>query len=524
MDSALKYAAMGLSVFPLYEPVEAGVCSCSHGAADTLPNGDAHSKGKHPRTAHGLSDATTDLDQVRKWWTQWPNANIGILTGNGIGVVDLDGPAGLASGSRMGLSSPVTTITGRGKQLWYRVPEGQKLVTRRAEKLADGVDTRGTGGYVVAPPSLHPSGKRYCWAGSPIVLGLLPPLPDVFVEKKAPLPGLRKQNESGWEAEALKELRNGHVHNTLVRVLGKFRQHNFSEEGTYQFLLPHALENGKPYEGLRGKIAEIWSRYSAGSVTPSLSKSEDIDAFLSDVKEVEWLCKPYIARNSIGFVAGLPETLKTWLCIDLAVESARENGLWLGLFPVTSSKVLFIDQERSRDETQNRFNRVLAGKNLQKKDLQGRLFVKSGTTIRLNLDTSYQAFRNEISELRPDIIIIDSFKSFHTSPENDATEIQKVVERLRILRNEFGCAFVFIHHENKTAYPNGEPQGEPHMGTLSGSIAIPAAAEMCIIVRKVAEFTSMVWHVKSTQGKKGKPIYASVQDVNDGILVQGLSD
>lgn len=526
MEYAMRYAQAGFPVFPLWEPTGVGVCSCSHGAADVLPNGDKHSKGKHPRTPNGLTDATTDIDQIRNWWTRWPNANIGVRTGDGIGVVDLDGPEGLASGRNMGLMSPIKTITGNGEQLWYLVPEGQKLVTRRSAKLAAGVDTRGTGGFVVVPPSLHPNGKRYCWAGSPISRELLPPLPMIFVEQKKLLPGLAKRNDAGWISEAIKEMQNGHVHNTLIRVLGKFRQHNFNEEDTYALLYPHALEHGKPYEGLRGKISEIWQRYSAPqSVGGFTGKSETIDTFLQEMETPEWICEPFIARKSICFVAGLPETLKTWLCADLAVECARQNGMWLGLFPTKNCKVLFIDQERWKGETQRRFSSILAAKDLEQAQIKHSLSVKCGTTIRLNLDASYQAFRTELIETRPDLVIVDSFVAFHTVPENDKAEVQKVLERVKTLRNEIGCTFIFIHHENKNAYPNGEPQGEPNMSTLSGSTGIPAAAEMCLIVRKVEEHTSMVWHVKSTLARKSKPFYASVLDVADGgISIRGLNE
>lgn len=521
MNSAVKYASLGFPVFPVYEPVQGtrdpgGFLSCMCGKVNC--------KGKHPRTPNGCTDATTDVEQIKKWWTQWPSANIGIATGNGIGVVDLDGPEGLASGSRMGLNSPITTLTGRGKQLWYRVPEGQKLVTRRAEKIADGVDTRGTGGYVLVPPSLHPNGKRYCWAGSPISKGLLPPLPMQFIEQNKPLPGLLKRNETGWIAEAIKEMQNGHVHNTLIRVLGRFRQHNFSEEDTYSLLYPHAIENGKPYEELRSKINEIWNRYQAGPAIAGPSRSETIDTFLEDIKEVDWICKPFVAKKSIGFVVGLPETLKTWLCTDLAVECAGESGLWLGLFPATSCRVLFVDQERWKGETQRRFSSVIAAKHLSRTKLKDHLFLKSGTTIRLNIDSSYQAFRNELLEMRPDLIIVDSFATFHTLPENDRSEIQKVMERIKELRNEIGCTFLFINHENKMAYPNGEPQGEPTMGTMVGSIGIGAAAEFCLTVRKVENNTSIVWHTKSTLAQKAKPFYASVVDVPEGIVVKGICD
>jgi len=307
-------------------------------------------------------------------------------------------------------------------------------------------------------------------------------------------------------------------------VLGKFRNHNFSEEDTYRLLQPHALLDGKPYEGLRTKISEIWKRYQPGPAVQGPSRSESIDTFLTDIKEVDWICKPFIARKSIGFVAGLPETLKTWLCADLAVECTRETGLWLGLFPVTNCKTLFIDQERWKGETQRRFSSILSAKNLSRESLKGNLFLKSGTTIRLNIDSSFQAFRTELLEMRPDLIIIDSFATFHTAPENDRSEIQKVLERIKELRNEIGCTFMFVNHETKMAFPNGEPQGEPTMGTMAGSIGIPASAEFMLTVRKVEDNTSMVWHTKSTLAQKAKPFYASVVDVPEGIVVRGINN
>jgi len=519
MDQALRYAADGFAVFPVYEPSEYPYghplrCTCNKPLC----------KGKHPRTSNGCLDATTDKATIKGWWTKWPNASIGMATGkkNELAVVDLDGPEGLQSGNSLKLSSTITSLTGAGRQLFYADPE-EKL-KNSVKKLAPGVDTRGAGGFVVVPPSLHPNGKRYCWAGSPISRGLLPPLPIQFIEQKSTLPGLIKRNEAGWIAEAIKELQNGHVANTLVKVLGKFIHHGFNEEDTYTLFYPHALVGGKPYAGLRGKIAEIFARYPAAQDISGVSKSESIDEFLQDIQKPEWLCEPFIARKSIGFVAGLPETLKTWLCIDLAVECARKRGLWLGLFPVTTCRVLFIDQERWKGETQRRFSSVLAAKAIPHLELKDRLSLKSGTTIRLNLDTSYQAFRTELLEMQPDLVIVDSFVAFHTVPENDKAEVQKVLERVKQLRTEIGCSFLFIHHENKNAYPNGEPQGEPNMSTLSGSTGIPAAAEMCLIVRKVEEHTSMVWHVKSTLARKVKPFYASVLDTAGGISVRGLND
>jgi len=503
MLHALRYAADGFAVFP-----------CRPG--DKQPLGSL--------VPNGCLDATTDADTIRGWWTKCPNANIGLATGSksGLSVIDLDGVEGVASGNRLRLSSPITALTGNGKQLFYADTEGK--LRNSAKKISPGVDVRGAGGYVVVCPSIHPNGKRYAWQGQPLNRRALIQVPS-FLTADSIVPSVRTiRKADSWMSAALEELKKGHVHNTLISVLGKFRTHNFSEDDTFKLLQPYALVDGQPFEGLRDKITEIWKRYQPGQSMQASHKSEDIDTFLTDIKEVDWICKPFIAKKSIGFVAGLPETLKTWLCVDLAVESAVESGLWLGLFPLPSSRVLFIDQERARDETQSRFSRVIAAKGLKNADLKGKLFIKSGTTIRINMDASFQAFRSELLEMRPDIVIVDSFKAFHTAAENDGTEMQKVIERIKELRNEIGCTFVFIHHENKNAYPNGEPKGEPHMGTMSGSIAMSAAAEFCLIVRKMEDNTSMVWHAKSTQAKKARPFYASVVDVPEGIVVKGLND
>ena len=501
---ALRYAADGFAVFP-----------CKPGGKEPLGS----------LVPNGCLNATTDTETIKGWWTKCPNANIGLVTGakSGLAVVDLDGSEGIASGRRLNLVSSVSAITGNGMQLFYSDPDGKLANT--VKKISLGVDTRGTGGYVVVPPSLHPNGKRYAWASQPLVRARLSPLPDLFRHEMFVQPQSTIRKADGWIAAALEEMKKGHVHNTLISVLGKFRTHHFSEEDTFKLLQPYALVDGRPYEGLRDKITEIWKRYQPGlAMQGGPSRSETIDTFLEDIKEPEWICKPFIAKKSIGFVVGLPATLKTWLSADLAVECAREGGMWLGLFPVTSCKTLFIDQERWKGETQRRFGSILAAKGISRSQLRDSLSVKSGTTIRLNLDSSYQAFRTELLEMRPELVIVDSFATFHTLPENDRTEIQKVLERIKELRNEIGCTFLFINHENKQAYPNGEPQGIPTMGTMVGSIGIGAAAEFCLTVRRVDDNTSIVHHTKSTLASTAKAFYASVVDVPEGIVVKGLCD
>ena len=84
IDSALALAQRGWNVFPTHSTDESDNCTCG--------NPDCGSAGKHPRTTSGLKAATTDPDVIRRWWEQWPNANIAVCTGadSGIFVLDVD--------------------------------------------------------------------------------------------------------------------------------------------------------------------------------------------------------------------------------------------------------------------------------------------------------------------------------------------------------------------------------------------------------------------------------------------------
>jgi hypothetical protein len=127
---------------------------------------------KKPACAHGCKDATTDAIAIQTWWQENPRYNIGIATGvvSGIFVVDIDGD-GVDDGedelerltNQHGELLPtVEVITARGRHLYFRYPSVP--VRNSAGKIAPGIDVRGDGGYVLAPPSIHPSGRRYCWS------------------------------------------------------------------------------------------------------------------------------------------------------------------------------------------------------------------------------------------------------------------------------------------------------------------------------------------------------------------------
>ena len=124
---------------------------------------------KPPLTEHGCLDASVSTPQVEAWWRRWPEANIGIACGpSRLLIVDLDGNAALSVWSAFeetfGGTPTLTSETGDwGWHLLFSDEAGEGRNT--AGLLGPGIDTRGPGGYIIAPPSIHPNGRRYRWMG-----------------------------------------------------------------------------------------------------------------------------------------------------------------------------------------------------------------------------------------------------------------------------------------------------------------------------------------------------------------------
>jgi hypothetical protein len=143
--TALTLAARGLHVFP------------------------CRPRDKRPATPRGCKDASKDPDMIRHWWGLEPHYNIAIATGSvsGIFIVDADGVDAERELRRLEaehgeLPATVEAITARGRHLYFKMPAVP--VRNSAGKIAPGVDVRGDGGYVLAPPSVHPSGRVYRWS------------------------------------------------------------------------------------------------------------------------------------------------------------------------------------------------------------------------------------------------------------------------------------------------------------------------------------------------------------------------
>jgi Bifunctional DNA primase/polymerase, N-terminal len=241
-------------------------------------------RSKAPATRSGFKDATTDPGLVDAWWVQMPTANIGIDCGrSGLLIVDVDGPVGAGEWAKLlaahGMIDTLASITARGFQLWFR-SDGE---SSRSRRLATELETRGAGGYVIAPPSVHPAGARYEWgndteiaAAPDWLLEGLAPAPSAPVGERRNLPFGRRATRygraaiEGLVAEML-ETGEGHRNAKLVRLAYRAgRLHAAGEldaSAAEAALTTAAVRTGLPQDEADRTFS---SGFEAGALLPAL--------------------------------------------------------------------------------------------------------------------------------------------------------------------------------------------------------------------------------------------------------------
>ncbi|MCK9497121.1 MAG: bifunctional DNA primase/polymerase [Dehalococcoidia bacterium] len=263
---ALEYASRGLPVFPVYPPGKGATgCFCS--------NKDCQSPAKHPWSKfapHGSKDATTDVEQVTEWWRRAPNANVGVATGGvaHLVVLDVDPDKGGAESlrdlelehGRLPLTPTVLT-GGGGEHYYFRAPEGE-VITNSASNLGPGLDVRGRGGYVVAPPSVHRSGGVYEWqAGAGLDEVEIAPLPDWLL---ALVRESVQRTRTDTVAQPGADLIEGQRNNALASLAGTMRRRGFTHAAIEAALLAENAERCNPplADDEVRKIAASVARYA----------------------------------------------------------------------------------------------------------------------------------------------------------------------------------------------------------------------------------------------------------------------
>ncbi|HEX7735625.1 MAG TPA: bifunctional DNA primase/polymerase, partial [Ktedonobacteraceae bacterium] len=523
IDYALEYAGFGWRVLPLHS-IHSGDCSCGRENCSSM--------GKHPRVKNGVKEATSEREQITRWWTQWPGANIGLASGGGVYVIDIDCSKGgsvesLAELGVPGLEWTFTVRTGSGGyHLYLRCAED---LPNTAGKLAPFVDTRGAGGYIVAPPSRNKYGSysRYCdLSMQPIPERLLarlkaPTTPAPATQgqpltvngreqedhpyasqtdslekpehepQSTPLaaPALSRRSASAGPADALaQEARN----NFLIQRAGYLRRDGYTAREICAMLI--SLNEARYSEGRHPQgplpleemqrtifksVAE-WERLNGVLAAPQPPQVLQVrDLMNMDLPPVNWIV-PELLAEGLTLLAGKPKVGKSWLILGLALAcslgTAAGGGLVLGRYPVEPMGVLYLTLEDNAARLRSRMLKILAQRGAP---------ANFGYALRWKQLTAggledLDAYLLAAPDTR--LLIIDTLAKVRQSSGNGSSgnlyqEESDLMSKLQVLANTHHLAVVVVHHLRKMG-------SDDVFDEVSGTLGLTGGADTTIILKR----------------------------------------
>ena len=527
-EAALKYANMGLAVFPL------------------IP------RDKKPLTANGFKDATTDPAQIEKWWTRNPSANIGIATGaisNGLVAIDMDvdkvkGKDGYhvfqdwCEENFLMLPDSWLSITGRGGyHLFY---QSEFAVPSRISWLTD-VDIRADGAYVVAPPSIHPNGNTYEWEQDPEEYSLIT-TSDIDVEYVMNCVIAAKSSNK----EPLKvpdEIPEGHRDDLMFKLACKYQSMGMSDDAMLAALLAENQARCKPplsEKEIKQKVKQA-QKYAKGTAIDVNVKTDavaqrktygktgrkieesiteyDLDMpVLASFEErsKRWLVPYYIPEGAITLLCSDGGIGKTTLWCDTlaAFTTGRttifDKALEIPFHSGQTYDVMYFSKEDPTEE-------VLKQKLRDAGADQTRIRCFGLDDKRLNKIWYGSLLLEElIKKYRPTIVVFDTLQAFLPEGVDMAKrkDMRDALNPLNALGAEYRTAFLMIMHTNKSAN-----SGRKRMADSSDIWDLGRSALMA--GRTKDENICYLSHEKSNYGSLQKTILFSVTDT--GIEYKGTS-
>lgn len=483
LDYALNYAAeFGWAVFPCHSII-GDLCTCM--------SDQCKSPGKHPATPNGSKDATHIADQIEAWFEQGTEEwNIGVATGDisGLVVVDVDQGKGadindlLINGVDQTIFNTPKVKTGAGLHFYYKLPSGV-TVKNSASRLGKFIDVRGDGGYVIAPPSKHISGKSY---------ELLNPdndqileFPKAWLDKLAqPLPSTPANGSSGNGASANPfivpavqpglilpdTIDQGKRNVELTKIAGALRSKGLSEGAIYAAL---AIENQRickpPLDDKElHLIAHSVGRYAPQDVlnpvsdadTPADYENTLIPYLFGDFLDVDFEEKEilsfHIGKRDIAIIQAATNAGKTTLLrnVTLCMGAGRPfMPFFEGRRPI---KIAYFDFENDAQDVQRDLREMFKVFTASEaKALRENLIIipkglMDGELFQFN---RHEAWANAlILQNGVEFIIVDNVSAaYDINDENSNAEVtKKIIKPLLKMAYKGNCAFLFAHHYGKT--------------------------------------------------------------------------
>lgn len=444
---------------------------------------------KLPLIAEWPANASTDEAQINKWWGLWPLANIGVVTGerSGIFVLDVDGEEGevsLEALERRNGELPQTAVahTGKGRHFYFKHVPG---VRNTARKLGYGLDTRGEGGFVLAPPSVHPNGKVYEWTPGN---GSVAEAPQWLVDLILEIPeGPSMDRDPATIATDGSMIEHGQRNATLASLAGTMRRrHMEPAEIEAALLAVNANRCDPPLSAVDvQKIARSVGRYATQPEDAPRARKvlvHHVDVVTRDY--IEFARNPQgrqrlgfesldarlrggLAPGELGVLAAAPYSGKTTLLANVAVNNPTSPMLFVSiemtlilvaarLFSMLAGEEYRTLEERLKHGNKRLIERVLreTGDGLSMLGLVGVGGPNAATLRRAVAD-----YRDEF-QTDPKLMMID-YLDLMSPPSMGVEAVKQKLVDLRQLAKEESLAVLVAHQLKREAYDinPGQPLG-----------------------------------------------------------------
>jgi RecA-family ATPase len=464
-------------------------------------------------------------EDITKWWSEFPNANVGIVTGaiSKLVVVDMDGPEGEAWVDNNMPRTSVYQKTGKGKHAIYKYP-GYK-VSNSVKEIHPEVDIKGDGGYIVAEPSVHENGTKYQWIciegfnGFDDLEVYQPPqaqtcpAPDSFSNTGA---GVRLNkdlsNAIPWGLENF-PCPMGNRNKTLAQLVGGWLNQN---PDYWDALAKAKTWNDAQCQPPLGEseltrtVQSIYRRHVTNNPTPPQVQAEqEIFSFANldlhsinaarfienSPQPITWTLKDSLPQGSLGFVVANGGVGKSFFLIQLAMSLATDMDCVDGVFKAGEhGKVVCLMGEDVNDvihhRTKNIFETFVNGYSNGRRDsvYQGKknqvgdnLFILPGAGLDLRLvelkdgNPRPTGFYDEmLTKLKSidglKVVVLDPVSRFYAGNENDNVAATYFCSLLERICKETGATVIFSHHTNKAATnPNESSYNALFQGAMRGA-------------------------------------------------------
>lgn len=563
LEEAVTYLRAGLPIFPICSPL---MPPHQHRDPDTRKMYDcntARTLGKTPLVRwRGYQKQLPEEDDVRFWWSKWPQANIGLATGelSGILVLDADGTEARKEVMRRGgLESTPTVWTGKigGAHFHLKYPGGN--VRNFARKLP-GTDMRAEGGYVLMPPSTHFSGAKYRWADATEHLphAVVPDWLSELFTAPAEAPESGEFGEALDIDEIMRGVEEGRRDDTLFRYACRLR-HDEVPQAHAEALIRLVARACKPAfdeEAAVGKVRRVYDNRDydppgsptiepepdggffsppkrdsgfyidpedEGGTEGGETAAGDAASFLRPISELlampetepDWMVDQLFTVGSNGWVAAEPKVGKSWTVLEL-VYALSTGTPFLGRFAVKQPRrVIYIQEEDSIQRVLRRFKRLIRGDGTRTPPSDDYLRWSVRVGFKLD-DTSWlEKLKYELQQYPAEVVVLDVFNRLHGLDENKQADMTRILNTLLVFNKIFGCAFLIVHH-NKKAQAGFEARANQ---MIRGSGVLAGWAECSLYLRRSRDKDTIIVTPESKDAPEMDDFTITLQDQDNGGIV-----